>query len=285
MKTIRLKTNSGCPLLAHNFYSRFEIISISIRIVTIPILWIGLHPAFFHRFHGYLVPDGIVTETFSPGIMMHRAITHRLHRMHNSYVCHELWTGASTGASTPPTGRGVAILSLFFPLSLSFRSFFFFFPRSVAIFDPFLAATHVTTRLSWDIFVRSSRAFAEEIAARGHREWQSATRNLHLSSPLIPFNPTYKHSVARYLDSLTLPRWIVANRFIGIYIFFFLKKRNLSFRSIFLFPSIVIRERNVDWKLERNHRGRSFFFTINFKRLHRNVDWSFVRFSFSFNCN
>lgn len=127
MKTIRLKTNSGCPLLAHNFYSRFEIISISIRIVTIPILWIGLHPAFFHRFHGYLVPDGIVTETFSPGIMMHRAITHRLHRMHNSYVCHELWTGASTGASTPPTGRGVAILSLFFPLSLSFRSFFFFF--------------------------------------------------------------------------------------------------------------------------------------------------------------
>lgn len=146
----------------------------------------------------------------------------------------------------PSNGEGRCNLVSFlssFPL-LPF--FFFFFPRSVAIFDPFLAATHVTTRLSWDIFVRSSRAFAEEIAARGHREWQSATRNLHISSPLIPFNPTYKHSVARYLDSLTLPRWIVANRFIGIYIFFFLKKRNLSFRSIFLFPPIVIRERNVD---------------------------------------
>lgn len=149
MKTIRLKTNSGCPLLAHNFYSRFEIISISIRIVTIPILWIGLHPAFFHRFHGYLVPDGIVTETFSPGIMMHRAITHRLHRMHNSYVCHELWTGASTGASTPPTGRGVAILSLFFPLSLSFRSFFFFF------------------RVPWQYSTPSSQPHTSQLVCRG----------------------------------------------------------------------------------------------------------------------
>lgn len=262
METIRLKTNSGCPLLGT--YSRFEI--------TIP----RHHrndPSELARAPSCIFPSvprisrarWNRNRNFLSGIMMHRAITHSLHRMHNSYVCHELWTGASTGACTPRAamGRGVAILSF---LS-SFPSLLPFFSRSTAIFDPFLRHTR-HNRLSWDIFVRSSRAFAEEIAALGHREWQSATRNLHLSSPLIPFNPTYKLSVARNLDSLTLSWRIVASRLAGIY--FFLERREIFRFRFFFFLLIVIRERNVDQKLERNHpMFRSSFFTINFKWLHR----------------
>lgn len=79
--------------------------------------------------------------------MMHRTITHGLRRMHNSYVCHELWTGASAGFTT----RNRAVL--------------FHAERIEA--EPLhpCHTRHTPRLLSWDIFVRSSRDFAGEITA------------------------------------------------------------------------------------------------------------------------
>lgn len=228
METIRLKTNSGCPLLGT--YSRFEI--------TIP----RHHrndPSELARAPSCIFPSvprisrarWNRNRNFLSGIMMHRAITHRLHRMHNSYVCHELWTGASTGACTPRAamGRGVAILSF---LS-SFPPLLPFFSRSTAIFDPFLRHTrHNPSVVGYfrpilASFRRGNCCSGSQRVAISHEE----------SPPFLavnsfqPYLQTFRGEKSRFPYSFVTDRgqsscWNI---------FFPRTKRNLSF-PIFLFP-------------------------------------------------